>query len=195
MYCFSCVGHPVLTPPQPTKVTGLSTYLSRLMSLTTIPDPAILADVQRALKMKARREARLKAPGPTHTDASPQSFFTTPSPQRRPTGSPEASVALPPVNRANTEEDFITTLDASVPHPMPRSIDNGATLDWSGKEPVEEPKHERRWSLAIAKRKTKDKATSVSSLEHPVLDVPRDPDYDGLFHCSKPQTQSLMTRI
>ena len=121
-------------------------------------------------------------------DASPQSFFTAPSPQSRPTGSPETSVTLPPVDRADTEEDFITALDASVPHPMPRSIDNGATLDWSGKELVVEPRHDRRWSLAITKRKTKDKATSVSSLDHSTLDVPRDPDYDGSFRRSNPQT-------
>ena len=163
-------------------------HLSRLVSLTAIPDPAILADVQRALKMKARREARLKAPGPTHMDASPQSFFTTPSPRGRPTGSPETSVAPPPVDRPDTEENFTTAMDASVPHPMPRSIDNGATLDWSGKEPVEEPRHDRRWSLAITKRKTKDKATSVSSLDHFALDVPPDPDYDGLFLRSSPQS-------
>jgi len=128
-------------------------------------------------------------------DASPQSFFTAPSPQSRPTGSPETSVALPPVNRAGTEEDFITALDTSVPHPMPRSMNNGATLDWSGKEPVEEPRHDRRWSLAITKRKTKDKATSVPSLDHSALGVPRDPNYDGLFRCSNPQTWSLMNHI
>jgi len=144
--------------------------------------------------MKARREARLKAPGPAHTDASPQSFFTTPSPQRRPPGPSVTGVGFPPVNRADTEEDFVTPLDASVPHPMPRSIDNGATLDWSGKEVVEEPRHDRRWSLSITKRRTKDKVTSIPSLDHSPLDVSHESDYDGLFHCPNSQMWPLIVQ-
>lgn len=64
---------------------------------------------------------------------------------------------------------------------MPRSLDNGATLDWSGKEIAEEPKHDRKWSLSIPKRRAKDKTMSTSSLDPPSLDIPRDSSYDGLF--------------
>jgi len=98
------------------------------------------------------------------------------------------------MHRADTGEDFVASLDASIPHPMPRSLDNGATLDWSGKEGVEEPKHDRKWSLSITKRKAKDKATS-SSLDHSPLDISRDSNYGGLFHRAYPQTQPLMTYI
>ena len=92
------------------------------------------------------------------------------------------------MNRADTGEDFITSLDASIPHPMPRSLDNGATLDWSGKEVAEEPKLNRKWSLSITKRKARDKATSTSSLDHPPLDISRDSNYHGLFCRAYPQT-------
>lgn len=168
------------------KVTGLSTHLSRSVPLTATLDPAILADVQRALKMKARREAKLKASGPIRADTSPQSFFTTSSPHSRIPISPAVNVVSPSVDRADTGENFVASLDASAPHPMPRSLDDGATLDWSGKDVVEEPKHDRRWSLSIPKRKTKDKAMSITSLDHSPLDTSS--DYDGLFYSSDPQT-------
>ena len=138
--------------------------------------------------MKARREARSKAPGPTRTDTSPQSFFSTSSSQNRRTHSPVENIGIPPVNRVDAGEDFVASLDATVPHPMPRSLDDGATLDWSGKETFDEPKHDRKWSLSITKRKTKDKAMSLPSLDHPPLDISRDSDYDGLFYCSDPKT-------
>ena len=70
---------------------------------------------------------------------------------------------------------------------MPRSLDNGATLDWSGMEIAEELKHDRKWSLSINKRKTKDKTTSVSSLDHSPLDISHDSTYDGPFHRAYPQ--------
>ncbi|KAF9643854.1 hypothetical protein BDM02DRAFT_3175491 [Thelephora ganbajun] len=154
-------------------------------------DPAILADVQRAVKMKARREARLKAPGPIRTETSPQSFFSTSSSQSRAPLSPGASIAFPSINSADAAEDFVASLDASVPHPMPRSPDNGATLDWSGKEVAGEPRHDRKWSLSINKRKTKGKATSISSLDHSPIDNSRDSNYDErvarIRACMKPQ--------
>ena len=164
------------------KVTGLSAHSSDPASLTAILDPAILADVQYALKVKARREARLRGTGPIRTDASPQSFFSNlPSPNKDPS-SPGENVAFPSVNRTDKGDDFVASLDSSVPHPMPRSLDNGATLDWSGKEITEEPRHDRKWSLSINKRKPKDKATSISSLDHSSLDIPHDSTYDGIFH-------------
>lgn len=131
--------------------------------------------------MKARRESRLRALGPTRTDTSPHSFFSTPSPQTRAPASPTTNVAFPSTSNADAGEDFIVSLDATAPHPMPRSLDNGATLDWSGKEITEEPKHDRKWSLSIPKRRAKDKTMSTTSLDHPSLDIPRDSNYDGVF--------------
>ena len=121
------------------------------------------------------------------TDTSPQSFFSVSSSQSRVPASPAANVAFPPINRADTGEDFIASLDASIPHPMPRSLDNGATLDWSGKEVAEEPKLNRKWTLSITKRKPKDKAMSTSSPDHSPLDISRDSNYGGLFYCAYPQ--------
>jgi len=121
-------------------------------------------------------------------DTSPQSFFSTSSSQSKAPVPPAANVEFPAVNRAGTREDFVASLNAGVPYPMPRSLDNGATLDWSGGEAIEEPKHDRKWSLSINKRKTKDKAMSISSLDHSPLDMSRDSDFDGLFRRSNPRT-------
>jgi hypothetical protein len=144
-------------------------------------DPAILADVHYALKMKARREARVRAIGPIRTDTSPQSFFSDLSSPSRAPVPPGGNVAFPSIGRTDTGDDFVASLDASVPHPMPRSLDNGATLDWSGKEITDEPRHDRKWSLSINKRKTKDKATSISSLDHSSSGIPPESTYDGMF--------------
>ena len=177
------------------KVKELSTHLSGLVFIIAVLDPAILADVQRALKMKARREARPRAPGPIRTDTSPHSFFSTSSSPNRVPVPPAVDIAFPSIDRTSTRDDFIASLDASVPHPMPRSLDDGATLDWSGKEVVEEPKHDRKWSLSINKRKTKDKAMSISSLDHSPPDISCGSNYDGLFYHAYPQMQLLMTHI
>ena len=154
-------------------------------------DPAILADVNRALKMKARREARLRAPEPIRTDVSPQSFFSSSSSQGRAPASPRANTALLPTNRTDTGKDFVATLDASVPHPMPRSLDDGATLDWSGKEVAEEPKHEKKWPLSMNKHKAKDKAVTTSVFDPSSPGISPDSDYDGSFRPYIPQLYLL----
>ena len=152
------------------------------VSLTTMLDPAIIADVQRALKMKARREARLRTAGSMHTDVSPHSFFSNPSSPSRAPISPGEHITFPSVNCTDAGEDFASTSDPTFSHPMPRSLDNGATLNWSSIEVGEEPKHERRWSLAINKHKNKDKAMTISSPDRSSIVIPHDYDYDGLFH-------------
>jgi hypothetical protein len=194
-YTTSFTRNRLLNTSQRTKVMELSTHSSNSAFLTAMLDPAILADVQRAMKMKARREARLRTAGPLRTDASPQSFFSNPSSPTRAPVPPGGNIAFPSINHAATGEDSVPTSDAIVPYPMPRSLDNGVTLDWSGKEAVEEPKLDRKWSLSINKRKTKDKAVSIPSPDYPSPSVPRDCDYEGLFQRRNPQTQLLMTRI
>lgn len=51
--------------------------------------------------------------------------------------------------------DFSPSISASAGHPVPRSTDDGATLDWSGDKSADD-KLDRRWSLSMAKRKPKD---------------------------------------
>jgi hypothetical protein len=70
---------------------------------------------------------------------------------------------------------------------MPRSLDDGATLDWSGKEVAEEPKHDKKWPLLINKRKVKDKAVTASALDPSPPGISPDSDYDGSFRPDIPQ--------
>ncbi|PPR08127.1 hypothetical protein CVT24_012371 [Panaeolus cyanescens] len=129
-------------------------------------DPRILQDVQRALKLKARREARLKRDGLTtpekvailasptsqHSDSrprkpSPLSFTPSPSPSAR-KGS----------NSTTSDVDFSPSVglleSISNSHPVPTSIDNGDTLDWTGTT-SEESDH--RWAKALGKRRERDR--------------------------------------
>ncbi|KAG7098958.1 hypothetical protein E1B28_000846 [Marasmius oreades] len=143
-------------------------------------DSRILQDVERAVKMKARREARLKAGKSNHNRASLNSSpsQTSSSPSKllsiipgSPTGTAFPSNGSPPVDidfSPSTETtNYSTPLGSrKIPsHPVPWSSDDGSTLDWSGIP--EDDKHERRWTLSISKGKGKDKEqlTSVMSIE------------------------------
>ena len=143
--------------------------------------------------MKARRDARSRATGSTRTDALPHSSNPH-SPNRVPV-SLEGNIVFPSVHHADAGEDFVAPSEFTISHPMPRSLDNGATLDWSGKEATDEPKHDRKWSLSINKRKPKDKVVSLSPLDHSSLGITRDSDYDGLFHHHSLQTQLLTAHV
>ncbi|KAF8167673.1 hypothetical protein B0H34DRAFT_682662 [Crassisporium funariophilum] len=133
-------------------------------------DPRILQDVQRALKMKARREARLKRESPATPDnldsnqSSPasiprQSPSTRPFPAQAPL-SPSSSRATSRKISSSTTSDVDFSPSVGVlefpthSHPMPASLDNGMTLDWTST--VSEDA-ERRWAISIGKRKDKDK--------------------------------------
>jgi hypothetical protein len=48
-------------------------------------------------------------------------------------------------------------------HPVPSSLDDGATLDWTGSG-SEDERHERRWSFSISKLKGKEKAPQSNSV-------------------------------
>jgi hypothetical protein len=70
-------------------------------------------------------------------------------------------VTFPPSNGFNageSEVDFRPSVSATASHPVPRSTDDGVTLDWSG-DKLSDEKLDRRWSLSITKRKPKDKPT------------------------------------
>ncbi|KAJ7070837.1 hypothetical protein C8F01DRAFT_1244533 [Mycena amicta] len=106
-----------------------------------------IKDVQRALKLKARREARLKAspnPKPAASQTSPvkHAFPST----------------LPPVSEPTQRRAGLKIAN----HPIPSSSDEGTTLDWSGLG-SEEEKPERRWT--ISKRRDKEKQPSDSAVE------------------------------
>ncbi|KAJ6575328.1 hypothetical protein B0H19DRAFT_1128176 [Mycena capillaripes] len=129
-------------------------------------DPRILQDVQRALKLKARREARLKSanssPSSNKSDPASSSSQLKTSPLR--SAFPSIPFPPPPVP-AILESEPATSANAGLPaaaHPVPSSSDEGTTLDWSG---VGEDS-ERRWTVSITKRKdTKEKHPSNSAVE------------------------------
>ena len=120
--------------------------------------------MQRALKLKARREARLKAvqttlaakDAPLASDqASNSSFSTYSSPVR--TKLAELPQAPPALSTHNTESeiDFSPSVGGVPLHPVPSSSNGGATLDWTGS--ASEDERDKRWSLSISKRKHRDK--------------------------------------
>ncbi|KAJ7246317.1 hypothetical protein B0H12DRAFT_1126669 [Mycena haematopus] len=134
-------------------------------------DPRILQEVQRALKLKARREARLKSanssPSSGKSEPSASSSSQTKASPLRATFPPIA--APPPVPtipelESNTSGHSVSRVGR---HPVPSSSDEGTTLDWSGIG-TEDERPERRWTMSITKRKDKDikeKHPSESAVE------------------------------
>lgn len=132
-------------------------------------DPRILHDVQRALKLKARREARLKGEltttsvqrSPLRPEvASGSSMSSGSSPTRANTFNQSTLVGAAPVGSSIPSEiDFrpSTGVPRAEPghHPTPSSLDDGVTLDWTGPG-HEEDKLERRWTMSITKRRGKE---------------------------------------
>ncbi|KAL0071727.1 hypothetical protein AAF712_000649 [Marasmius tenuissimus] len=142
-------------------------------------DSRILQDVERAVKMKARREARMKAgkssQSSTTTRTSPTSAtFPPSSPTRKGFSSATDSPANTTPSSPPVEVDFSpSTNDRPAPlskrlltHPVPWSPDDGATLDWSGY--ADDDKSERRWTLSISKSskgKEREHIMSLMTLE------------------------------
>lgn len=125
-------------------------------------DPAILEDVQRALRLKARREARLRSlqssPAQGEYRGSPDiaslsSVSATSSPLR---GQGVTAHAFPRQTElpGDSEVDFSPSVGTAPLHPVPSSSNGGATLDWA--IPPPEDARERRWSISITKRKGKE---------------------------------------
>jgi len=128
-------------------------------------DPRIIEDVQRAIRLKARREARLKASRMTSpqresqgkADADPVSSQS--SPVRGPIQIPPPISAQEMLNN-DSEIDFSPSIGTMPLHPVPSSSNGGATLDWTGSA-SEDEKSEKRWTLHI--RKHKDRSSIPSS--------------------------------
>ncbi|KAF7307096.1 hypothetical protein MIND_00502900 [Mycena indigotica] len=128
--------------------------------LTSIEDAKILQDVQRALKLKARREARLKSnPNPevaaASSSAATSAARTSPVKQAFPSVIPLPTIESTPPNRGGNK---VTN------HPLPSSSDEGTTLDWSGLG-GEEDKSERRWTMSITKKRDREKQPSDITVE------------------------------
>lgn len=164
------------------------------MHSTPLIDPRIQADVQRALKLKARREARLRAQqsSPLSFNSIPQSdggystatspmmgyaastsmaptstSYTTPSLNSAP-----ASIPKPPA--VGTEVDFSPSVRPAPEHPVPISFNEGATLDWGSILSDDEKGGDRKW-LHLRKRH-KDKARAGE----PVVEQ-QDSVYTGMY--------------
>ncbi len=131
-------------------------------------DPLILQDVQRAMKLKARRDARMKeSPGrePLHPPKTPSGSSWSSS-STRPFPVSPSSQGPPFVGGTYASEiDFSpstgNTRATVESHPIPISVDNGSTLDWGGSNQGED-RTERRWTLSMSKRKGKEKEPPVS---------------------------------
>jgi hypothetical protein len=128
-------------------------------------DPKVFQDVQRAIKMKAKRESRLKNEAPPQKDAA-STVEAIPDPLPLPPRSshpPPAPNLLSLSEAGHTSEiDFSPSTGGIVPlHPVPSSSNHGETLDWTGSQSDDE-KSERRWPLSITKRKSRDKITHVN---------------------------------
>ncbi|KAI8981373.1 hypothetical protein BD414DRAFT_492475 [Trametes punicea] len=146
--------------------TGLTESFSNEYDLSR-EDPAILEDVQRALRLKARREARLKTlqSSPINRESrgtpdlgSISSMSATSSPVGA-VGPNSASFSRQTGLPGDSEVDFSPATGPGPLHPVPSSSDGGATLDWSA-VPSEEGR-ERRWSISIAKRRGKDQPVNT----------------------------------
>ncbi|KAJ2929400.1 hypothetical protein H1R20_g7700, partial [Candolleomyces eurysporus] len=137
-------------------------------------DPRILLDVQRALKLKARREARLKreqSASPQHgigTSISPELAHASWRSRLPAVSSPPASPTPPRTASISTTSDIDFSPAKGGPsstdysHPVPTSLDNGKTLDW-GSPYTDDDKSDKRWPL-IGKRKERDKILPLNAL-------------------------------
>lgn len=148
------------------KVFTLHCYPAISVSDLLNIDPSIMQDVQRALKMKTRREARLKG---SISSASTRPDSAGPSnprlPPTRPASRPSPAAAFHhrsvsgPVSTA-AELDFSPSTgqdkDQFALHPVPSLAEDGLTIDWSGTNG--DDRGDKRWSLSGAKRKGKERA-------------------------------------
>ena len=126
-------------------------------------DPKILKDVQHALKLKARREARLQGLQSSPTNE----IILRPSTSSEPSGSSSGQIIFPspppkPHQALNTskssEIDFSPSTAITPIHPVPTSSNGGTTLDWTG--PLSDD--ERKWTLSMSRAKSKDKLPQAS---------------------------------
>ena len=115
--------------------------------------------MQRALKLKARREARTQA---ITSAAKPDMAISNLSSINSPLQPTYAVITstLPRKTSLSSDVDFSPLTGASTVHPVPASLDNGITLDWSGLAGNE--KSERRWKLSTTRRRENEQLPHLS---------------------------------
>ncbi|KAF4573167.1 hypothetical protein EYR36_007677 [Pleurotus pulmonarius] len=176
--------HPLATDParrtrMPSGSSGFTSHTSGTSSLGAFSDeydlahedPQILHDVQKAMRLKARREARIKSGRPAHLPrTSPTPPDISSPPRQTPYQPPAVSSPQQPAVITNSEVDFGPSIAANavpaVLHPVPSSMDHGATLDWGAGADIsdeEREKVDKRWSLSLSKRKGKEKVDNSAS--------------------------------
>lgn len=138
------------------------------MTILNLPeeDPNILADLQRALQYKSRVEEQLRA-GATQPEVNSPTFPSSPTPS----SSHNPFLGKIPfvhsdsglTERASPKDlDFSpSTGKVALTYPVPRSSDDGNTLDWSGVASDDE-KRDRRWSMGIHRKTPKEKSSPLS---------------------------------
>ena len=131
------------------------------MSYNHTTDPGVLEDVQRALRLKARREARLRTQSTplrveVHGDSASLSSISAGSLPGQSIKGPSHSQRQPRLS-GESEVDFSPSIGVMPLHPVPSSSDGGVTLDWT--TPSTDDGRERRWSLSRGKRKSKEQAS------------------------------------
>ena len=114
--------------------------------------------MQRALRLKARREARLRTQSTPHRvevsiPLDVDSLSSTGSSQSNAIPNPLLT-SRPARIPGDSEIDFSPSVGVAPFKAVPTSLDGGSTLDWSG-TPVEEVR-DRRWSLSRSKRKSRE---------------------------------------
>ena len=156
--------------------------------LGILKDPAVLEDVQRALRLKARRDARHRTLQPiphSFRDVTPTSDITSgsslsprvsPTRQIFPASPPLASIPLDA--HEDPEIDFSPSVTTVPLHPVPSSTGDGI-LDWTGTL-SDDDKADKKWTLSI-KRRPKEKAPLPTKA---VLDK-SSAEYAGM--CFKPR--------
>ncbi|KZT74998.1 hypothetical protein DAEQUDRAFT_16854 [Daedalea quercina L-15889] len=128
-------------------------------------DPRIIEDVQRAIRLKQRREARLRSQSthlpndpPSRGDASKAPHVS--SPMRIHEQNPSSTAPSSGTGSIDSEVDFSPSVGTVPLHPVPLSANGGATLDWAGSASDED--REKRWPLHLSMRK-RDRSSAASS--------------------------------
>lgn len=121
--------------------------------------------MQRVIRLKQRREARLRSQS-THTtsDAGLRNDAAkvprVSSPMRVLDPIPSSTAPSSGTGSIDSEVDFSPSVGTVPLHPVPLSANDGATLDWAGS--ASEDDRDKRWPLHLPKRR-RDRPSAASS--------------------------------
>lgn len=138
--------------------------LTEYLSDTGI-DPNILADLQKALRHKPRVEEHFKASLSNSRTSSPFQGSSSPSRVSPVPFQIKKSVPSPPQTFRSIRDkelvDFSPSVGRTPKHPVPTSVDDGLTLDWSGTV-SEDDRRDRKWSMPL-RRSSREKYPHISN--------------------------------